>query len=435
MNLVLWTVILVALFIVCIFIKKLQLPFVMFALPLIIGLLTGAPLNDLLGGFTTQFGRTMTTGGLMMLFSMIYFSTLTETGFFNRIATDIFHLTKGKMNVWVVMAMTFILMTIGKFTGSVASAWFMTFPLMIPFYDKMKFSRIDAMTICCLANGMTSCLPWATALVNNAAYAGVELPELIPHVTKLMILFVPMLALEMVFFANEHKKNGGQTSVQLSKEELDEMRSALKDGEYVRPNRFFINLIVFLAVMALVVYNKIPAYVLFAFASVATFLINYPNVKEQGTLLRKCAFNIFNAIFLFAGVSMYVAVLNTSGMTGAVAETLASHISGQGVRIVQIVLLLIMVPFVRLLPYQIYDTIKPIICSLGVAHGYTAAQMIAPFIGLLGVGTAASPLTATTVVGTGVLGVDANEYSKRAVVVSTVAGIIYVVLGLVLGLF
>lgn len=192
-SLIIWTVVLVALFVLLIFMKKIQLPFVMFTLPLIIGCLSGTGLTDLLAAFTKQFGATMSTGGLMMLFSMIYFSTLTETGFFNRVSTEIFHATKGRMNVWIVMLMTFILMTIGKFTGSVASAWFMTFPLMIPFYDRMKFSRIDAMTICCLANGMTSCLPWATALVNNAAYAGVEVSELAPQVMKLMILFIPML--------------------------------------------------------------------------------------------------------------------------------------------------------------------------------------------------------------------------------------------------
>lgn len=435
MSLTLWAIILVVLFIIVIFTKRVPLPLAMLLLPLAVGLLIGTDLPTILDAYKTQFGNSMTNAGLLMIFSLLYFGTLTETGFFNRISTEIFFLLKGKMNVWMVMIMTYVLMTIGKFTGANAAAWFITFPLMIPFYDKMGFSRTDAMILTCVAHAMTSCLPWTTNVVNQAVIAEVEISEFAHMVVRSMWGYIPVAIAEMFYFAYCHKKNGGKNEVQLSKEELEELRTALKDGKYVRPNMFWFNLVVFIASMVMVVLDKIPAYIVFAVSSCLTYVFNYPNPKDQGFLISKQAPNIFSALFICAGFTMYLAVMNCTGMTGAVAQTISSHIGAKGVRAAELGLLGISVPFCRVLPYQIYNTLKPVMYAVGESVGIPRGQMAVPFVSLMAMGTASSPMTASTLVGTGLLGLDANEYSKRAVPVSFVGSLIYIVVGVIFRLF
>ena len=59
----------------------------------------------------------------------------------------VFRLTKGKMNIYAVMAMTVILTAIGMLTATIGTAYLVVFPLMLPFYERMKFDKKAALVI------------------------------------------------------------------------------------------------------------------------------------------------------------------------------------------------------------------------------------------------------------------------------------------------
>lgn len=434
MSILGWTVVLVGLFIVFTFIKRIPLPYVMFVLPLIVALLAGFPIKDVVGMFTKQWQQTMASGGIMLLYAMVFFNIMTESGFFTSVAYKVFRLTKGKMNVYVVFAMTFILMTIGKFTGSVAAAMFLTFPLMIPFYDRMNVRRIDAFTLCCLANALTSGLPWSTAVAQQSMIIGEPVEVVAQYTTKFLLLYIPAAVLEIIFFAWRHKKNGNPMSVELSMEEIDELTSKNDEGPLKRPKFFAVNAILVVAVLVLVFMNKIAPYVIFAFATLLAIVINYPDGKDLQAVYRKTAPNVLNGLILFAGVAMYIAVMNGTGMTESMTQFLSEHLPAGAGRVIPLLVLFVAVPFVRLLPYQILTSLYPIIGGLAVGSGLTMVQAIGPFITHLGLGTMASPLTATTLVGCGLLEIDATEYSNTAVPVQTVASAIVILLAFIFGL-
>ena len=116
----------------------------------------------------------MKASGYMVLFALIYFTMLSESGMFHILVKQFLKLFRGSMNIYLVMIMTSVIAAIGMLTSSVITAYLIVFPIMIPLYEKMKFNKISAMIIAQTAIAAMCFLPWGIAVVNSAVFAGVD---------------------------------------------------------------------------------------------------------------------------------------------------------------------------------------------------------------------------------------------------------------------
>ena len=433
MSILVWAAIMIVFVVAVVFVKKLPVQYALMVGPFIIALLMGYSVPETVDFFLAQFNGTMKSAGLMIVFSILYFGLLTETGFFSTVGNAVFRLTKGKMNIYVVMAMTVILTAIGMLTATIGTAYLVVFPLMLPFYERMKFDKKAALVIVTCTAAAMCFLPWGIGMAINASFANVDVMELCSKVIPITGVFIPVIVLEGIYFGIRHKKQGGIMKMELNAEELDALCNAGSDAPTRRPKMFVPNAIVFLASMATLVLG-IPTYIVFMFSTLLTLLINYSDPKVAGPIVARLSGTVMGILIMLVGVSMFVGIFNGSGMVAELGTTLTAACPAFLVRYFHLILLAFAVIVCRFIPYQFYNSMLPLFASVGGSIGMNTAVVIAPFVNNLALATGSSPMTATTYIATGLLDLDVNEYAKLAVPVQTVANIIIILAGVVFGL-
>ena len=430
---VIWALVMIVFVVAIVFVKKLPMPYMLMIGPFIIALLMGYSVNEVIDFFLNQFNGVMKSAGLMIIFSILYFGLLTETGFFSTIGNAVFRLTRGKMSIYAVMVMTVILTAIGMLTATIGTAYLIVFPLMLCFYERMHFNKKAALVIVTCTTSAMCFLPWGIGMAINASFANVDVMELCAKVVPISLVFIPVIVLEVIYFGIQHKKQGGVMTLELTPEELEELCNAGSDNPNRRPKMFIPNLLVFIASIAALVFG-IPTYIVFMFSTMLTLVIDYPNPKDAGPIVGKLSATIMNITIMLIGVSMFVGVFNGTGMVADLGTYLVSICPAALTRYFHLILLAVAVIVCRFIPYQFYNSMLPLFTSIGGAVGISPAIVVAPYVNNLALATGSSPMTATTYIATGLLDIDVNDYAKLAVPVQTVANVIIIVACVLLGL-
>lgn len=422
-----------------VFYKKVPMQFVLAVVPIICAVIMGVSVNDLSGYIIDSANGIMKSAGYMLLFGLMYFTLLSETGMFDIIVDKILKLLKGKINVWVVMILTSLIAAIGGLTASVASAYLITFPIMMPLYKKINFDKKSAMIIAQTSIAAMCFVPWGIGIATTAAFANVETTVLAKQVMPIALCFIPAIVIQWAYFGLSHKKQeqkvaglasnlSGQTELALDIDEEDK-----KVNPNSRPKLFWINFIVFIGSLVALAYFKIPAYMVFIFSTLITTLVNYPNPKDYQPIWKKSSVPFFNTLLMFMGISVFIGVFRETGMLAGMSETVVKVFPEFLTRYMHIILLAICVPVLRFIPYQIYNSLYPILIGIGATFGISPVMVVAPFVCNLAFGTGSSPMNATTHVGSSLLEIDVEEYSKKAVPIQTLTNLVVIVIAIVVG--
>ena len=254
-----------------VFLKKVPMQFTLCIIPVVCGLILGYPIKEIGDIAMSQIMKSMQSAGIMCLFAMIYFTMLSETGMFNTITRQLIKLTRGRVSVYMVMILTSLVAGIGMMTATVVTAYTIVFPAMMPLYKKMKFDRAAAMIIAQTAIAGMCFLPWGIAVVNSSVFASVDAMELSRRLIPVAFCFIPAIVLQWVYFGIQHKRQGLPMMVEWSEENETEEENPLR-----RPKLFWINLVIFLAVIA-------------ALVTAATIMIDYREPKDYQKMLNKAA--------------------------------------------------------------------------------------------------------------------------------------------------
>ena len=75
----------------------------------------------------------------------------------------------------------------------------------------------------------------------------------------------------------------------------------------------------------------------------------------------------------------------------------------------------------------------PVLLSIGSKFGLSGPDVLAPFVCNMTLATGSSPFTPTTHVGVGILGLEINDYCKKAVPLQTISNILVILIAIVFG--
>lgn len=137
-------IVMMAVVIAFILTKKIPMNFTLFLVPIVVALILGFKPADIGTMVVDQFNTTMKASGYMLIFGLLYFSMLTETGMFETIIGGITKVIGSRMNVVVIMILTTVIAAIGMLTANISTCYLITFPIMMPLYKKYKFNRVYA---------------------------------------------------------------------------------------------------------------------------------------------------------------------------------------------------------------------------------------------------------------------------------------------------
>ena len=411
-----------------VFLKKVPMQFTLCIIPVVCGLILGYPIKEIGDIAMSQIMKSMQSAGIMCLFAMIYFTMLSETGMFNTITRQLIKLTRGRVSVYMVMILTSLVAGIGMMTATVVTAYTIVFPAMMPLYKKMKFDRAAAMIIAQTAIAGMCFLPWGIAVVNSSVFASVDAMELSRRLVPVAVCFIPAIVLQWIYFGYVHKRQGLPMMVEWSEENETEEENPLR-----RPKLFWINLVIFLAVIAALVTAAVPSYLVFIIASFLTIMIDYREPKDYQKMLNKAAGRFGGTMMMLIGISVFLGIFNETGMVNALAAAVVGAFPAVLTRYIHLFLAAIMVLVIRFMPNKIYNSMYPALISMGSSYGLAGVDVIAPFVCNMSLATGISPFTATTHVGVSLLELDIEEYCRKGVPVMEVTNLMIIVIALCVG--
>ncbi len=438
--------------------NKIPMNFIMFLVPLICALVMGYSIPEVSGVILDQISNVMKSAGYMLMFGLIFFTMLSETGMFDIIIGRFVNLIGDKINVVVVMVMTAVIAAIGYLTANMSTTYLIVFPIMIPMFKRFKLDQRWAFILAQTALCAMCWLPWGIGVVNSAMMAGVSPEELATASIPWGLTFVPGIIAEIIFFTIMHKKKYGTLGPQIEGVEAGQKADPLAGKENAKPQFFWINFIIFaLAVIALAVL-KYPSYLVFIVGCIAVSLINYP--KDFGKIWNKAGMTFFNVLVMLLGICFYLAVFNMTRFTGpdgasvvalgmpgegfevavpSMVNSLASFLTGIFPQFLMknmyLIFLLLVVPIIFFVPYQVYNAMYPLFISIGASFGIAPIAIIAPFVCNLAAATSNTPMNSATYVGCSLCEVeDVKGYCVYAGVIMFFVNLLSMVLGIVFGL-
>ena len=430
-------IIMVILVVICILTKKVPMNWAMTLIPIICCMGLGYSLTQTSDFIIAQLATTMRTVGWMLMFGLIFFNMLGQTGLFETLIGGLVKLVGNKMNVIAVMIMTVIVGGLGFLTANISTTYLICFPLMIPMYKKFKIRKEYAFILCQTAIAAMCFLPWGIGVANSAMMAGTDALTLAEASVPWGLCFIPAIILQIIYFTSKHKKEQG--TLGLPADAVEETAQAeKKENPNARPKLFWVNLLIFIVTIFCLAYLKYPAYLVFIIASIVTAAINYP--KNWGEMFNKTAMTYYNVLQMMIAISIYIAIFNAAptdgskiSMVKALADGLVAVFPTVLSKYMYLIFLLLCVVICRFVPYQLLNALYPVFISVGAAFGFTPIQIIAPFVCNLALATGFTPVNTSIYVGAPLSETDVDTVVKMAFPIMNITNVVVILTAIFTG--
>lgn len=401
------------------------------------------------------FGSTGATAALFV-FSVLYFGIMTDAGMFDVIIDKLMKLVGD--NVIGVTVMTSVIALIGHLDGGGASTFLIVVPAMLPVYKKMHMRKTTLLRCAVLSMGVLNLMPWAGPTMRAASVLGMESGALWRTIIPIQIFGIVLCLVHAVVAGIQEKSRGAGLNGKLAQmnavEDSEDAETIKQDNELARPKLFLFNIILTIAVIALLVWDQFPSYVPFMLGVAAAILVNYTPVKMQkkiinrhaGPALMMCSTLMGAAVLM--GVLVYgfnadgAAVIAKPGvemMKTSVVSNMASIITmilpatlGNHL---PLVIGILSVPLALAFDTDSYFYgMLPVMIAIGASFGLDALPIAIAMVVCRNCATFISPMVPATLLGVGVAEVDIKDHIKASFGYVWIFSIICMLFAVMIGL-
>lgn len=413
--------------------KRLSAMVALIVLPLIAGLIAGfdAQMNK----FVIDGIKSIAPTVGMLVFAILFFGVMSDAGAMDPIINRILKFAGQKPSRIVVGAA--VLATISHLDGAGASTFLITIPPMLALFTKLQMDKRILACVVATAAGISNSLPWGGPTMRAASSLNLSVDDIYLPLIPAQIVGLLCLYCFAWYLGKKEEKRLGLTQIDNALETNAIYQLSEEEIKLRRPSRFWLNAIITVITLVALVSGKVAPALCFMVGTVLALLVNYPSIAEQQERLNAHAKAALMLAALLLAAGVFTGVMKGSGMLTAMAQAMAGHIPhDMGAGIVWI-LAILSVPLSLLFdPDSFYFGVLPVIAEVAKATGVepiTVAQ--AALIGQMTTGFAISPLTASTFLLVGLVGVDLGEHQRFTFPVMFIISIIMATALGVLGVF
>ncbi|MFK3775641.1 CitMHS family transporter [Pseudomonas sp. NPDC089406] len=403
----------------------------------------------LMGGFGPEMGDMIIEGlrkvaptAIMVMFAIMYFGVMFDTGLFDPIIRTFLKLIKGDPLKAVVYAT--LLAGLVSLDGDGSTTYMITVTAMLPLFKRLRLDPLCLTCMVILAASVTNLLPWSGPLARAASSLQVETSELfLPFVPVLIISFLGVLALAYFVGLSERKRLGtlrlsvGAAATVFDEDANEGWTPAMseEDAELRRPKMFWLNAILTLGLMAALVMEVLPVAVLFMVAFSIALLINYPHIHDQRRRISSHAPTALNQISIFLAAGILAGILSGTGMVDAMSTSFLSLLPETWGPYMAPITALASIPGTFFMSNDaFYYGVLPVLAKAAEVYGITHAEigrasLIGQPVHLL------SPLVASTYLLCGLAGVEFSDHQKFTMKWAFALSFLIMALSLMFGLF
>lgn len=375
--------------------------------------------------------------GVMLLFAILYFSTMLDAGLFDPITNKMIRFAKG--DPMKVLMATSIVAAAVSLNGDGTTTTLICCSAFVPIYKKLDMKLMNLGVLVILQNTIMNLLPWGGPTARAMSVLGVE-ADILGYLAPGMILSV----LYVIFFVARSmgKKERARLGIQeLTDAELDEL-TTITDPEVLekrRPQNFVINAIMTIVLIGWLVAGsfidaiEVKPVVLFLVGTGLALMINYPDLKAQAKRIGDNAGDAVQVVLLVFAAGVFMGLFQGTGMATALTQSIVQVIPQQLAGFWSLIIAIISVPGTFFLTNDgfYYGVLIPF-AEIGRQYGFTDMQMaLASLMGqafhLL------SPLVAFIYLLLRLTGLDMGEWQKESAKYAAVVFVIFVVTIVLMG--
>ena len=375
--------------------------------------------------------------GVMLLFAILYFSTMLDAGLFDPITNKMIRFAKG--DPMKVLIATSIVAAAVSLNGDGTTTTLICCSAFVPIYKKLDMKLMNLGVLVILQNTIMNLLPWGGPTARAMSVLGVE-ADILGYLAPGMILSV--LYVIFVVARSMGKKERARLGIQeLTEEELNEL-TTISDPEVLekrRPQNFVINAILTIVLIGWLVAGsfidsiEVKPVVLFLVGTGLALMINYPDLKAQSKRIGDNAGDAVQVVLLVFAAGVFMGLFQGTGMATALTESIVRVIPKELAGFWSLIIAIISVPGTFFLTNDgfYYGVLIPF-AEVGRQYGFTDMQMaLASLMGqafhLL------SPLVAFIYLLLRLTGLDMGEWQKESAKYAAVIFVIFVVTIVLMG--
>lgn len=375
--------------------------------------------------------------GVMLLFAILYFSLMLDSGLFDPITNKMIRYAKG--DPMKVLVATAIVAAAVSMNGDGTTTTLICCSAFVPIYKKLDMKLMNLGVLVILQNTIMNLLPWGGPTARAMSVLGVE-ADILGYLAPGMVISI----LYVIFFVARGmgKKERARLGIkELTDAELDEL-TTISDPEVLairRPQNFWINAVMTLVLVGWLVAGsfidaiEVKPVVLFLIGTGLAMMINYPDLKTQSKRIGENAGDAVQVVLLVFGAGVFMGLFQGTGMAKALTDSIVHIIPQQLAGFWSLIIALISVPGTFFLTNDgfYYGVLIPF-AEIGRQYGFTDMQMaLASLMGqafhLL------SPLVAFIYLLLRLTGLDMGEWQRESAKYAAVVFVIFVVTIVLMG--
>lgn len=404
---------------------------VLIAIPAAAALLCGFNLIEV-GEFIKAGVKTTQNNAILFIFSVIFFGVMSDVGLFDIIVDKL--VKKAGNNVVAITVATAIIAIIAHLDGATATTVLITIPAMYPIYKRMNIRPQVLLLIVSSALGVMNLLPWGGPTARAASVLGIEANSLWLQLIPIQIIgVVTTIGLAVILGLAEKKRGAGIVAGQANSEEA--VTEDNKNNDLKRPKLLWFNGLLTAGLIGLLVWDKLPSYVVFMFALSLALIVNFPSLKAQDARIKAHAPSalLISATMIAAGAM--VGILSETGMLDAMAGSLISIIPPVLGQYIHIIFGILALPLGMMVGTDAYFYgIMPLVMGIGAQYGVSEMNTALTMIIGKNVGLMISPLVPATFLSIGLVDVELKDHIKFSFKWLYGISVVMLICGLVFGI-
>ncbi len=395
----------------------------------------------------------------LFVFSVLYFGIMTDAGMFDVIIGKLMTLVGDSViGVAVVSA---VIALVGHLDGGGASTFCIVIPAMLPVYKRMHMRPTTLLRIAVLSMGVLNLMPWAGPTMRAASVLGIEAGQLWKTILPIQIFGIVLALIHAVFSGIQEKARGaglhGKLAMERGEVVIEEQANATEVNELARPKLFIFNILLTLAVIAMLIWDVFPSYFPFMLGCAIALFVNYGfTAKMHKKIINLHAGPALMMCSTLMGAAVLMGILTSSmGADGkviaaktmelppdaipSVVRCLANlvssalpHALGQHL---PLIIGLLSVPLALAFDTDSYFYgMLPVIIGIGQAFGVNALPIAVAMVVCRNCATFISPMVPATLLGIGLADVDIKDHIKASFFYVWIFSILCMLVAVVLGI-
>ena len=425
MNLALLGFLMVATFMTLIMTKRMTPLVALIVIPTVFGVVAGQAAG--LGDMMIDGIKNLAPTGVMLLFAILFFSTMTDTGLFDPLVGKLIRLVHGDPTR--ILLGTVVLCALVSLDGDGSTTYIITIAALLPLYKRYDMNRLY---LCCLlmaTSGIMNLTPWGGPTARAASALKLDPATLfLPLIPGMIAGLASLLALAVWFGRKERARIG---TVQAREDTEFTGMAVSQYPEARRPKLIWFNGLLVVTLLTLLVWGLLPLSVLMMIAFAIAMIVNYPGVAEQKERIAAHAGNVLSVVSLIFAAGIFTGILSGTGMVEAMSKEVVGFIPPALGPYMAPITALLSLPFTFFISNDaFYFGMLPILAEAGAHYGVepiaiARASLMGQPVHLL------SPLVPSTYLLVSLAGIDLADHQRFTLVPATVVCVVMTLVGMI----